>query len=453
VPTDAIVEFSPFWDKLKHAPEHIVRGTFRSLRHRNYRLFFIGQVISLVGTWLQNTALAWLVWSLTKDSMMLGIMSFLGSIPVLFLSIFAGTFADENPKRRILVITQAAAGVQAILLAIAIWTHSATVIVIGAANLLLGIITAFDLPTRQAFVVEMASKEDVTNAVALNSAVFNSARLIGPVFAAYIIYALSIDMCFFLNGISYIAVIVGLLMMRFDRPQVPAHSREGSRIGAMKEGITYLYSVPQLRSLMFLVLGMTLFGWSYTVNLPTVAGNLLRGGASTYSALLSANGAGALLAALSQAAFAGRLDARKMLFIGLGVFIVGLLGLSFAHTLVAAVVLLIFIGWGLITFFITANTTLQRRAPDELRGRVMSIYAFAFAGLFPFGSLLAGWVASQFGVADAFRLNAAMLSCFAIPAFLFVRKLPRLSATQAESVRELLAGEEEVFEAEQISRG
>jgi MFS family permease len=438
---------------IKRSVFSLFAGTFRSLRHRNYRLFFIGQLISLIGTWLQNTALAWLVWSLTKDSMMLGIMSFLGSIPVLFLSIYAGTFADENPKRRILVITQASAAVQAILLAIAIWTHSATIIVIGSANLVLGIITAFDLPTRQAFVVEMASKEDVTNAVALNSAVFNAARLIGPAFAGYIIFALSIQMCFFLNGISYIAVIIGLLMMRFDRPQVPAHPREGSRMGAMKEGVIYLYSVPQLRSLMFLVLGMTLFGWSYTVNLPAVAGKLLRGGPSTFSALVSANGAGALLAALSQAALAGRLDGRKMLFVGLGVFIIGLLGLSFAHTLVAAVVILIFIGWGLITFFITANTTLQRRAPDELRGRVMSIYSFAFAGLFPFGSLLAGWVASTFGVADAFRLNALMLACFAVPAFLFIRKLPRLSTTRAESVREMLAGEREAIEAEQISRG
>ena len=205
----------------------------------------------------------------------------------------------------------------------------------------------------------MASKEDVTNAVALNSAIFNSARLIGPAFAGYIIFVLSMAMCFFLNGVSYIAVIIGLLMMRFDRPQVPAHLREGSRLGAMKEGITYLYAVPQLRSLMFLVLGMTLFGWSYTANLPVVAGNLLQGGVSTYSALLSANGAGALLAALSQAALAGRLDARKMLFVGLGVFIVGLFLLSFAHTrLWLPWCCSLFVGWGLITFFITANTTL-----------------------------------------------------------------------------------------------
>jgi MFS family permease len=438
---------------IKRSVFGLLSGTFRSLRHRNYRLFFIGQLISLIGTWLQNTALAWLVWSLTHNSMVLGIMSFLSSIPVLFLSLIAGTVADENPKRRILVITQASAAVQAILLAIAIWTHSVTVIVIGSANLLLGIINAFDMPTRQAFVVEMASKEDVTNAVALNSAIFNAARLLGPAFAGYIIYALSISMCFFLNGISYIAVIIGLLMMRFDRPQARKRSREVSRAGAMKEGVTYLYSVPQLRALMFLVIGMTLFGWSYTVNLPAVAGSLLQGGSSEYSALLSANGAGALLAALSQAAFAGKLDARKMLYIGLAVFIVSLFALSLVHSVAASVVVLVFIGWGLITFFITANTTLQRRTPDELRGRVMSIYSFAFAGLFPFGALLAGWVASQFGVADAFRLNAALLTCFAVPAFLFIRKLPRLSATRQEAVLEVLEGERDAVKAEQISRG
>lgn len=438
---------------IKRSVFSLFAGTFRSLRHRNYRLFFIGQLISLIGTWLQNTALSWLVYSITKDPMMLGIMSFLGSIPILFLSLIAGTVADEHPKRRILVITQASAAVQAILLAVAIWTHSVTVIVIGSANLLLGIINAFDMPTRQSFVVEMASKEDVTNAVALNSAIFNAARLLGPAFAGYIIYALSIDMCFFLNGISYIAVIIGLLMMRFDRPQVRTRSSEVSRMGAMKEGVTYLYSVPQLRALMFLVIGMTLFGWSYTVNLPVVAGHLLHGGSSTYSALLSANGAGALLAALSQAALAGKLDSRKMLFTGLAVFILALVGISFAHSLTVSVILLLLIGWGLITFFITANTTLQRRVPDELRGRVMSIYSFAFAGLFPFGSLLAGWVASTFGVADAFRLNALLLTCFAVPAFLFIRKLPRLSTTRAESVREMLAGEREAIEAEQISRG
>ena len=402
---------------------------------------------------MQNTALSWLVYSLTKDAMVLGVMSFLGSIPVLFLSVLAGTVADELPKRRILIITQAAAGVQAILLAVAIWTHSATVIVIGAANLLLGIINAFDMPTRQAFVVEMASKEDVTNAVALNSAVFNGARLIGPAFAGWIIFALSIDMCFFLNGISYIAVIVGLMMMRFGHVVTRKRSVDVSRMAAMREGIAYLDSVPQFRALMILVMAMTIFGWSYTVNLPVVAGLLLNGGSSVYSALLSANGAGALLAALSQAAFAGKLDSRKMVVIGLGVFIAALIALSFAHTMLTAVIPLVLLGWGIITFFITANTTLQRRTPDHLRGRVMSIYTLAFAGLYPFGSLLAGWLAANYGVADAFRLNAVILAAIAIPACLYIRKLPRLRTSPEESMREFLASQQEVFEAEQISKG
>jgi MFS family permease len=277
--------------------------------------------------------------------------------------------------------------------------------------------------------------------------------LIGPALAGLIIAVISIAMCFFLDGISYIAVIIGLLMMRFDKNHIQRRRREVSRMSAMKEGVVYLYSVPQFRALMFLVIGMTLFGWSYTVNLPVVAGNLLKGGASEYSALLAANGAGALLAALTQAAMAGKLDSRKMIFVGLGVFIFALFALSFAHTLAVAIVFLVLIGWGIITFFVTANTTLQRRVPDELRGRVMSIYSFSFAGLFPFGSLLAGWLASQFGVDDAFRLNAMLLLGFTIPAFLFVRKLPRLTVTPEESVRELLVSEQKIFEAEQISKG
>jgi MFS family permease len=242
-------------------------------------------------------------------------------------------------------------------------------------------------------------------------------------------------------------------MMRFDHVVTRKRKADVSRVAAMREGIAYLNGVPQFRALMVLVMGMTLFGWSYTVNLPVVAGGLLHGGARQYSALLSANGAGALLAALSQAAFAGRLDSRKMTFIGLGVFIVALVALSFVHTLLFAVIALVLIGWGIITFFITANTTLQRRSPDHLRGRVMSIYTLAFAGLFPFGSLMAGWIASKFGVADAFRLNALVLSAFAIPAFFYIRKQPRLRTTPEELVRELLISQQEVFKAEQISKG
>jgi MFS family permease len=431
----------------------LVTTTFRSLRHRNYRLFFLGQLVSLIGTWLENTAFSWLVYSLTKDSMTLGIMGFLGSVPVLFLSVIAGTIADEHPKRKLLIITQAAAGGISIALAGYLWTGNSSIIIIGLARFILGAVTAFDLPTRQAFVVEMASKEDLTNAVALNSAVFNGARLIGPAFAGYIIASVSMTMCFFLNGVSFLAVIIGLVMMRFDHVVLHKRTKEQSRIESMKEGLRYLNGIPQLKALMGLVIAMTLFGWSYTVNLPVVAGVLLKGGSSTFSALLSANGAGALLAALSQAAFAGKMEPRRMIFIGLGAFAASLLFLSYCSSTIAAVVVLVLTGWGIITFFITANTTLQRRVPDELRGRVMGIYSLSFAGLFPFGSLLAGYLADVLGVADALRINAAILAICAIPAYLYVRRLPRLSTMPAEEVQRLIGSEQEIFEQEQISRG
>jgi MFS family permease len=416
----------PLQKKISDASTRYVTTTFRSLRHWNYRLFFFGQLISLIGTWLQNTALGWLVYSMTHDARTLGIMSFIGSAPILFLSIIAGTVADEYSKRKILIMTQAMSGLLAVALAVALWTDTISIPVIAVINLMLGIVTAFDLPTRQAFVVEMTSKEDVSNAVALNSAVFNAARLIGPALGAIIIASFSVAMCFFLNGISYVAVIIGLLMMRFATSAHPRRKRTTSRMRSMQEGIVYLYRIPNLRALMLLVVTMTLFGWSYTVNLPVVAAKLLNGGASTFGALLSANGVGALIAALTQAAGSGKFDGRKMLFIGIGVFVLSLVGVALVHTLAFTLLCLVGTGWGIITFFITANTTLQRRVPDELRGRVMGIYSLSFAGLFPFGSLLSGFVAHEVGVSNAFLFNAVIVTLISIPVYFFVRKLPRL---------------------------
>jgi MFS family permease len=420
-----------------HAVSGFFSDTFRSLRHRNYRLFFWGQLVSLIGTWLQNTAL--------------GIISFVGSAPIFFLSLYAGTFIDEFPKRRLLVITQAAAGLLAFVLAAAIWADFATVFVIGAIAFMLGVVNAFDLPTRQAFVVEMSGKEDLTNAVALNSAVFNGARLIGPALAAEIIVFTSIPVCFFLNGVSYIAVIAGLMMMKFSVEQRRPRARKISRMKSMAEGVQFLSISPQLRSLMILVIAMTIFGWSYSVNLPVVAGAMLRGDASTYGLLLSANGLGALLAALSQAAFAGKLVARKMVFIGIGVFVASLCSIALIHVFWVILLSLVGTGWGIITFFITANTTLQRQVPDELRGRVMGIYSLSFAGLFPFGSLLAGFLAHRFGLSIAFGINASVLTLIAIPVYFFVRKLPLLSGVA--TMKEVVQGEVATIEDEQIARG
>lgn len=428
----------------------LVRDTFRSIRHRNYRLFFFGQLISLVGTWLENTAQTWLVYTLTTDARVLGFISFIGSIPVVFLSILAGTVADEYPKRRLLIYTQSMMAVLSFALFFIVWQGHVTVWMVAIISLLAGCAVAFDTPVRQAFVVEMVGKEDLTNAVALNSAVFNSARLVGPALGAFIIALFSMATCFLLNSLSFIAVIIGLSMMRFSRTTEHPRPAKTSRLSAMKEGLRYLYMIKQFRALMVMVIAMTIFGWSYSVNLPIVAAEILHGNSTTYGWLLSSNGVGALLAALTQAAGAGKLPPRKMLFIGVGVFIISTLTLAFVPFTIAAMLCLVGTGWGIITFFITANTTIQRQVPDQLRGRVMGIYSLAF-GLFPFGSLLTGCLTHAFGVEASFIINSSCVLITAIPVYLYVRKLPHLPYN-GNTLQETLQAEQFIGNAEQIAK-
>ena len=405
----------------------IFRTTFRSIRHRNYRLFFFGQCVSLIGTWLQNTALAWLVYSITRDSRALGLMGFLGAVPILFLGVYAGTIADEFPKRKIILITQSLLGIFAFLLAFFVWQNWTAVWILGLVNLLSGATIAFDLPTRQAFVVEMVGKDDIPNAVALNSAIFNAARLIGPALGALIIATVSIELCFLLNGISFLAVIIGLLMMRMPHEVRNRRLKDESRVQSMKVGVRYLYNIPNFRALMVLVIAMTLFAWSYTVNLPVIAVEILKGNSATYGALLSANGLGALVAALTQAAFSNKLRARFMVYFSIATFIVSISLIPLFTSTLPILFCLGVTGWSVITFFITANSTLQRFVPDELRGRVMGIYSLAFAGLFPFGSLLAGFLAHEYGVGIALWTDSIILLIVATLTYRFVRKLPSLS--------------------------
>jgi MFS family permease len=362
-------------------------------------------------------------------------MSFLGAVPVLILGAYAGTVADEYPKRRILILTQSFAGFFAILLAVFVWVGYTEIWMLGLINLLLGIVIAFDLPTRQAFVVEMVGREDLTNAVALNSAIFNAARLLGPALGAMIISAISIEMCFFLNGISFLAVIVGLWMMKLPPPALAAEKkvREMSRLKAMREGVDYLYQIPNYRALMTLVIAMTLFAWSYTVHLPVIAVEMLHGDSSTYGALLSANGLGALIAALTQAAFGSKVRPRFMVYLAIAVFVCSITLIPVAASFMPVLILLGCAGWSIITFFITANSTIQRYVPDELRGRVMGIYSLSFAGLFPFGSLLAGFLAHEYSIGLSLWVDAIVLSIVAASAFLFIRKVPSLSTVALET--------------------
>jgi MFS family permease len=397
-----------------------------ALRHRNFRLFFFGQAVSMIGTWVHNTALSWLVYSITFDPRSLGWISFVGAVPVLLLSAVAGTIADEYPKRRILIYAQILASLMAFTLAITIYTDNATLTLITIINFFFGVSNAFEMPTRQSFVVEMVGREDLSNAVALNSAVFNGARLAGPVVGAAVMASLGIEACFLINGISFIAVIFSLAAMRFAVKEEQMGTVRVSRWAAMKEGLTYLASVPQFRALMTLVIAMTIFGWSYSVNLPVVADKILGGGSSTYAALLSANGAGALVAAITQAAFSHKFDPRNMIFTAIPIFVVSILIIPFCSESWQVMACLVGTGWGIITFFITANTYLQHRVPDSLRGRVMGIYTLSFAGLFPFGSLLAGFLAHAFGVKAAFFVSGVALALVGGSVYYFVQRIPRL---------------------------
>ncbi len=378
---------------------------FRSLRHRNYRLFFFGQLFSLMGTWMQNIALGWLVYQLTHSAVWLGAIGFLASIPVLLFSMFGGTLADRVSKKRLIVATQAASMGQALLLAALVWTGLITPVVVGILAFMLGTINAFDMPGRQSFIVDMVGKEDLRNAIALNSAVFNSARMVGPAVGGVIIGILGVGWCFFLNGISFIAVIIGLLMMDVKEQIVPQVG--SSIIDSVRASMEYIRSHRSLEALMALVAVLTIFGWSYSVLLPIFADKILDIGAIGLGNLLTANGVGALIGALTVASVGHKVAPRKFIYGGLSVFVVSAWLFAASTIPLLSMACMVGIGFGLIAFFATANSTLQLQAPDNLRGRVMGLYSLVFQGFFPFGSLGMGFLAAAFGARLAIACGAS----------------------------------------------
>ncbi|MDE3057530.1 MAG: MFS transporter [Bacteroidota bacterium] len=380
---------------------------FRSLQFRNYRLFFFGQLISLVGTWMQNVGQAWLVYQLTHSSVWLGAVGFLNSIPLLFFSMFGGTVADKTLKKKIIVATQTASMIQAFVLAALYWTHVITPAMIGFLALTLGIINSFDVPARQSFVVEMVGKENLGNAVALNSAVFNSARMFGPAIGGLIIGAFGVGWCFFLNGATFIAVIIGLLMMNVVE-QGSTGRRDEPVMQAIREAITYVRGESVMIAVLTLVSVVTIFGWSYSVLLPIFADKVLAIGAVGFGNLLSANGIGALISALTVASVGHKVSPRTFLYGGIAVFVFSISIFAFSASPLLSMACLVGIGMGLIAFFATANTSLQNRVPDHLRGRVMGLYAVVFQGFFPFGSLGMGVAADWFGVRIAVAAGAGV---------------------------------------------
>ncbi|MGA7161694.1 MAG: MFS transporter [Bacteroidota bacterium] len=378
---------------------------FRSLRHRNYRLFFFGQLFSLIGTWMQNIGQAWLVYQLTHSSVWLGAIGFLTSVPVLLFSMFGGTLADKISKKRLIVATQTASMVQAFILALLVWTNVVTPVIVGVLAFTLGMINAFDMPGRQSFVVEMVGKDDLPNAIALNSAVFNSARMFGPAIGGIVIGLLGVGWCFFLNGISFIAVIIGLLMMNVVEKIAP--KTESSFLHSIRESVNYVQSDATSKAIMTLVAMVTIFGWSYSVMLPIFADRILNIGAIGLGNLLTANGIGALISALTVASVGHKVHPRKFIYTGLSIFIFSIFIFTASSSPLLSMACLVGVGIGLIAFFATANATLQMRTPDHLRGRVMGLYSLVFQGFFPFGSLGLGVLANVVGV----RLAVASGAC------------------------------------------
>jgi len=399
--------------------ELMLRQTFAALKHRNFRLFFGGQLISLIGTWMQNTAQGWLVYDLTHSLRLLGVVTAVNTAPMLLFSIWGGSIADQHSKRQIVLWTQTAMMILAFTFAGLVWSGHITAWQILLVAGLRGLAMAFDMPARQAFMMEMTSREDLMNAISLNSSMVNAARVIGPSVAGLLIARIGVAMCFFVDGVSYIAVIAGLAMMRL--PKFVKPERSGSALAHVAEGMAYVWNHRRMRTLLILFSVVGIFGWSYSVLMPAFARDALKTGAAGYGALLSANGIGALAGALTVATIGPRVNRRLLVFGGLWVFSAMLLLLAFVQSYYIALALLAIAGWGMLLFFATTNTVLQTSASDEMRGRVMGIWALVFGGMMPIGGLEAGSVSDYLGVRWAIGIAAVVCAAAALVTWIIVR--------------------------------
>jgi MFS family permease len=373
------------------------RYGFGALTHRNFRLFFTGQGISLVGTWMQNVGEGWLILTLTNSPFYVGLTAALSSMGVLLFSLYAGVIADRVDKRRIIILMQVAFMLEAFAVSILVWTGVVAVWQVLLLATLLGIASAFDIPMRQAFIVEMVGKDDLMNAIALNSSLFNGARVIGPAIAGLLIGTVGIAWCYFLNGLSYLAVIAGLLLMKL--PDNPRPAKTTSAWTGFREVLTYLRGDRRLRVLMMLTATISVFGFPYIAMLPVFARDVLHRGATGYGALTSSIGGGAVIGALGIALAAARIRSPGRLMLAGGTaFGLLLILFSTSRVLALSMVLLALTGCAMIVNNSITNTLLQTNAPDHLRGRIMGFYSFVFVGMAPFGAFLFGVVAEHVGV-------------------------------------------------------
>lgn len=375
----------------------------RAFKYRNYRLFFAGQCVSLIGTWMQTVALSWLIYRLTGSPLLLGITGFAAQVPSLLLAPLTGPAADRFDRRSILLVTQALAMLQALALALLVLFGSPQPWQIIALASMLGFINAFDMPARQSFIVQLVERrEDLANAIALNSSMFNSARLIGPSLAGVFIAAFGEGVCFLFNAVSYLGVITALLAIRLGPAAKPAARKDR---GAFKEGLKYAFGFPPIRYLILMLAVGSLLGMPYAVLMPAYVRDILHGGPRTLGFIMAASGVGALCAALRLALRRHPAGLEREIPLATAVFGLGLTAFSFSSEFVFSAPLLALSSFGMVSFFASSNTVIQTLVEDDKRGRVMALHSVAFMGMAPFGSLLAGVAASHIGVARTMTLS------------------------------------------------
>ncbi|QQG44768.1 MAG: MFS transporter [Candidatus Roizmanbacteria bacterium] len=390
---------------------------FPAFNHHNYRLWFSGQLISVIGNWMQMIATGWLVLELTNSPFWVGAISALGSLPILIFSLFSGVISDRFPKRKVLFIELTGAMILAFLLGFLILTHTVNIYFVAIISLLLGILISIDNPVRQAFTVDIVGRESLSSAIALNSAMFNGARVLGPTIAGFLISAVGLAGAFIGNGISYIAVLAALFFMKVKST---VHPIQNHPITAIKEGISYAYSHKIISILLLHAGACSIFGWSYATILPVIVKNIFHLNAAGLGFFNAASGVGALVGVFIVTLFSKKVRPLVFILIGNILLVVSLILFSITTQVYPALFFLFLIGLGLILQMVIINTTIQHQVADHLRGRVLSLFSLMFLGMTPFGSFQIGYLAEHLGSPMSLRINAILILLFGL--FLYFKR-------------------------------
>lgn len=393
---------------------------FRAFRYRNYRLFFIGQGISLIGVWMQGIAMSWLVYRLSNSALLLGVVGFAGQIPTFLCAFIGGIMADRYNRHRILIITQILSMILTLILTVLVMAGTIQMWQIICLSVLIGLVNAVDLPARQAFLIEMVEeKKDLGNAVVLNASMFNAARLIGPFIAGLLIVVRGEGICFLINGISYLAVIISLLFIKTKPREIKVKTPHIYQ--EIKEGFGYVFGFVPIKCIILFLSLISLMGMFYVVLMPVVAKNILHSGAQTLGFLMASSGIGALLGGIHLASRKSVLGLKGLIPISATIFGLGIIAFSQSRVLWLSLLLMFITGFGMMVHLSASNIIVQTIVDDDKRGRVMAVYTMAFMGMMPFGSLLGGYLASQIGAPNTLLISG--VACI-LGAFLFARKLP-----------------------------